>query len=356
MRRLLLIMLLALSGTGLSTAYEADTLTLTFLDVGQADSILVQAPNGASMLVDAAEPEDAPVVSACLADEGITHLEYVVGTHDHEDHIGGMVQVLSKVTVGEYLDNGMPLSTELASDLRAYLVDRGIPFRAVTAGDAIELDPANVTVTVLNPPVDRGTDPNEASIVLRLVFGGQSFLLAGDTGTTAEGWMLTAGRPLAAQFLKVGHHGGITSTGPSFVSAVDPSIAVATSGRVPSLDLPGQAVVKRLQENGADVYSTASSGTVRIVASREGYSLETALGPKLPLTVPGADLPPTDRNFDGVFDDVNGNRRLDFADVVLLFNHLDWMAANEPVVRFDFNHNERVDFADVVRLFNTIGN
>lgn len=356
MRRLLLIMVLALCGTGLSTAYEADTLTLTFLDVGQADSFLVQAPNGASMLVDAAEPGNAPVVSTYLAEEGIAHLAYVVGTHDHKDHIGGMVQVLSQVTVGEYLNNGMPLSTELATDLRAYLVDRGIPSRAVSAGDSIALDPANVTVTVLNPPADRGTDPNEASIALRLAFGRQSFLLAGDTGATAEGWMLAAGRPLAAQFLKVGHHGGITSTGESFVSAVDPSIAVATSGRVRSLDLPGQAVVKRLQENGADVYLTASSGTIRIAASRDGYSLETVLGPELPLTLPGTALPPTDRNFDGVFDDVNGNRRLDFADVVLLFNHLGWIATNEPMARFDFNHNERVDFADVVRLFNTIGN
>ena len=355
MRRLFLIMALALCSTGLSTAYEADTLTLTFIDVGQADSILVQAPNGASMLVDAAEPGSAPAISTRLAEEGITHLAYAVGTHDHDDHIGGMAQVLSQVTVDEYLNNGMPLSTALATNLRAYLVDRGIPSRAVAAGDTIALDPANVTVTVLNPPKDRGADPNEASIVLRLVFGDQSFLLAGDTGAMAEGWMLAAGRPLGAQVLKVGHHGGITSSGASFVSAVDPSIAVATSGRIRSLDLPGQAVVKRLQENGADVYSTASSGTIRIAASRDGHTLETVLGPELPLAVPGAELPPTDRDFDGVFDDVNGNRRLDFADVVLLFNHLDWIATNEPVARFDFNHNERVDFADVVRLFNTIG-
>ena len=74
---------------------------------------------------------------------------------------------------------------------------------------------------------------------------------------------------------------------------------------------------------------------------------------QLPITVPGAALPPTDPNFDGAFRNVNGNRRRDFADVVSLFNNLDWIAASEPVVRFDFNHDQRIDFADVVLLFNT---
>jgi len=353
MRRLLLALLLALCSIGLSAAYDPDTLTVTILDVGQADAILVQAPNGASMLVDAAEPWNASVVSACLTEEGIDRLAFAVGTHNHEDHIGGMVHVLPQVTVGQYVNSSMPPETQWARELNAYIVDRGIPFRSVTAGDTIALDPANVTVTVLNPPPDPGTDANEASVVLRLAFGMQSFLLAGDTGTTAEGWMLASNRTLASQFLKAGHHGASSSTGAPFVSAVTPLIAVTTSGRVPSRDVPSQSVVKRLQDSGAGVYSTAASGTVRITARRTGFEMETILGPELPITVPGAALPPTDPNFDGAFEDVNGNRRRDFADVVSLFNNLDWIAASEPVVRFDYNHNQRMDFADVVLLFNT---
>lgn len=354
MRRLLLLALLALCSISLSAAYEPDTLTLTFLDVGQADSILIQAPNGASMLVDAAEPWNASVVSACLAEEGIVRLAYAVGTHNHEDHIGGMVHVLPRVTVGEYLNTSMPMDTPWAWELNTYLVDHDIPFHAVTAGDTIALDPANVSVTVLNPPANPGTNANEASIVLRLVFGTQSCLLAGDTGTTAEGWMLASNRTISAQFLKAGHHGASTSTGAPFVSAVDPSIAVITSGRPGPGGYPAPSVVKRLQDSGADVYSTAASGTVRITAGRTGFEMETVLGPELPITVLGAVLPPTDPNFDGAFEDVNGNQRRDFADVVLLFNQLDWTAAHEPMVRFDFNHNGRLDFADVVWLFNTI--
>lgn len=337
-----------------STAYTPDTLTVTFLDVGQGDSILVQAPNGRAMLVDAGESWAASAVSAGLAAEGITRLEYVVATHDHADHIGGMVGVLPSVTVGQFVTNGVPASTQTAINLRTYLSSRAIPTDAATAGETLALDPANVTVTVLSPPVVPGADQNEASVVLRLVFGMQSFLLTGDAGTTAEGWMLASGRPVAARVLKVGHHGSSTATGAAFVAAVDPAVAVIEAGAFNSYGHPDQAVVKRLQDSGAKVYSTVESGTVRIAATRSGYAVTAADGPELPVTVPGAALPPTDLDFDGDFEDVNGNQRRDFADVVMVFNNLNWIAANEPVVRFDFNGNGRMDFADVVLLFNTL--
>ena len=148
--------------------------------------------------------------------------------------------------------------------------------------------------------------------------------------------------------------GAAAGSGAPFIAAVDPSIAVITSGRPGTSSDPDPTVVKRLQDSSADVFSTAASGTVRITATRTGFVMETLLGPKLPITVPGNALPPTDPNFDGAFEDVNGNQRRDFADVVSVFNNLNWIAANEPVVRFDFNHNGRMDFADVVFLFNTI--
>ena len=338
-----------------STAYVPDTLSVTFIDVGQGDSILVQAPNGHAMLVDAGESWASRAVSAGLEAEEITRLEYVVATHDHDDHIGGMVGVLPSVAVGEFMTNGVPASTLTAINLRTYLSTHAIPTDAAAAGETLALDPANVTVTVLNPPATPGTDQNEASVVLRLVFGSQSFLLAGDAGTTAEGWMLASGRPVAARFLKVGHHGSSTATGSAFVAAVDPAVAVIEAGAFNSYGHPSQNVVKRLQDSGAAVYSTSESGTVRITATRTGYTLDATDGPELPVTVPGASLPPTDPDFDGDFEDVNGNQRRDFADVVMVFNQLNWITTNEPVVRFDFNGNGRMDFADVVLLFNTIG-
>lgn len=148
-----------------------DTLTVTFLYVGQGNSILVQSPNGRAMLVDAGESWAAKAVAAGLEAEDITRLEYVVATHDHADHIGGMTGVLPSVTVGQFVSSGVPASTQTAANLRTYLSTHAISTDAATAGETLALDPANVTVTVLNPPAVPGTDQNEASVVLRLVFG-----------------------------------------------------------------------------------------------------------------------------------------------------------------------------------------
>ena len=335
-------------------AYDPNTLTVAFLDVGQGDSIVIHAPNDRTMLVDAGESYAASTVKEVLTQNGITSLAYLVASHEDNDHIGGMVYVVPSLQVDEYLDNGNPSGTETVAELHGLLTQRGIPTRSLTAGDTIALDPANVTITVLNPqPVQIG-DENEDSVVLRLSYGTQSILLTGDAGTTAEGMMRSAGRPLGATVLKVGHHGSSTATGATFVSAVDPTIAVIESGRFNVYNHPSQAVVKRLQDSGAKVFSTAESGTVTMRFTRSGHMMATTLGPEMPITLPGFSLPPTDPNFDGIFEDVNGNQRRDFADVVALFNQLDWVTANEPVARFDFNHNTRIDFADVVTLFNTI--
>jgi len=131
---------------------------------------MIQAPNGHTMLVDAGRQGNAVTVSNALAAEGITRLDYIVGTHEDADHIGGMVPVLSYMDLGEYVNNGVedPDPSDTTLFLRTYLASRGITPRAVEAGDTLALNPANVTVTVLNPPADPGSDDNEASVVLRL--------------------------------------------------------------------------------------------------------------------------------------------------------------------------------------------
>jgi len=267
-----------------AAAYVPDTLTVTFLDIGNADSILVQAPNGHAMLVDAGVPRDASTVTVALARAKVSRLEYVVATHGDNDHIGGMVGVLPHVAVGQFVNNGITVENKQGEDLASYLSAHAIPVRAVTAGDTLDLDAANVTVTVLNPQADPGTDWNEASVVLRLVFGSESFLLTGDAGTIAEGQILASGRPVASTVLKVGHHGLGTSTGAAFVGAVDPAVAVISQAK--SFVNRSREVAQRLQANGAAVYSTASSGTVRVAATRTGYTVETEDGPALPLIVP----------------------------------------------------------------------
>ena len=351
---LLFLLLVAVPVVG-HDSYEPDTLTVTFLDVGQGDAILVQAANGRAMLVDAGDASAAPALGSRLAEKGITRLAYLVGTHDHDDHIGGMASLVGSLAVDEYLENGDPAASETAADLHRALALRGIPARNLTAGETIPLDPANITVTVLNPqPVRSGDeDEDEDSIVLRLVWGETSFFLTGDAGTGAEGRILASGFDHTYfTFLKVGHHGSETATGAPFVAAVRPNISVIACGRSNPDDHPSGVVVGRLQDAGSEVFTTASSGEVRIISYQYGY-VEYSQRGQLPVAVAGASLPPTDPDFDGLFEDVNGNRRLDFADVVLYFERMGWIDENEPWW-FDYNDNDRIDFADVVWLFNRL--
>ncbi len=353
---LLLLLLIVVPAVGHDPdSYEPDTLTLTFLDVGQGDAILVQAANGQAMLVDAGEASAAPNLSSRLAAKGVTHLAYLVGTHDHDDHIGGMASLVGSLAVDEYLENGDPAASQTAAALHQALALRGIPSRNLTAGETIPLDPANITVTVLNPQPVRSGDEDEDSIVLRLVWGETSFFLAGDAGTGAEGRILASGLPLDRTyftFLKVGHHGSDTATGAPFVAAVQPNISVIECGRYNPYHHPSGAVVKRLQDAGSDVFTTASGGEVRIISYQYGY-VEYSHGGQLPVTVEGASLPPTDPDFDGLYEDVNGNGRKDFEDVVFYFNRMTWIDENERWW-FDFNDNDRIDFGDVVRLFDLL--
>lgn len=293
----LLLLLVVVPAVGHTPdSYEPDTLTLTFLDVGQGDAILVQSANGQAMLVDAGEASAAPNLSSRLAAKGVTHLAYLVGTHDHDDHIGGMTSVVGSLAVDEYLENGEPAASETAAALHRTLALRGIPARNVTAGETIPLDPANITVTVLNPQPVRVGDGNEDSIVLRLVWGETSFFLAGYAGTGAEGRILASGLPLDRTyftFLKVGHHGSDTATGTPLVAALQPNISVIECGRYNPYHHPSGVVVKRLQDAGSDVFTTASGGEVQIISYQFGY-VEYGQG-QLPVTVEGALLPPTDR-------------------------------------------------------------
>lgn len=131
-------------------------------------------------------------------------------------------------------------------------------------------------------------------------------------------------------------------------------MAAIEVGRNNSYGHPSQYIVKRLQDSGAKIYSTASSGSVRVVASRTGYTVNAEDGTWLPVTVPGGSLPPTGLEFDDLFEDMNGNKAKDFADIIIYFNQMSWITANEPVSAFDYNGNGGIDFADVIWLFTNL--
>jgi len=199
------------------------TLKVHFLDVGQADSILINA-GSAVMLVDAGNNADADNVVNYIKAQGIKKLDYIIATHPHEDHIGGMDAVVNAFDIGKVIMPKVQSNTKTFEDLLRAIAGKGLKITSPVPGTKYSLGEAEFTI--LAPNGSDYEDVNDYSVVVKLQFGKTSFLLTGDAGVQSEGEMLLKGFDLKADLLKVGHHGSHYSTSDEFLKAVSPKFAV----------------------------------------------------------------------------------------------------------------------------------
>lgn len=252
-------------------------LHIHFLDVGQGDSILVVTPSGRQALVDGGP--DGDLVSQALADAlsgGDRSLDLVIMTHLDSDHSGGLLEVLDRYGVGAVLTGPKPAG-EARVEWDQRLARHGISPTAVHAGYSIELDDG-IKLQVLNPrPEGAFGDSNNDSVVLRLVYGDVSVLLTADIEREAEERLEAAGAELRSTVLKVGHHGSNTSTTERFLEAVDPAIAVVSSGADNPYGHPAPAVMERLNAavGPSGVFRTDLHGEVEVVSDGESVWVKT---------------------------------------------------------------------------------
>jgi competence protein ComEC len=262
---------------------------VTFLDVGQGDSALIQTPGGRAILVDAggryedgtAAPSDIGerVVVPALRRAGVRRLDVVVLTHPHEDHAGGLPAVFRALPVGLWLDSGQAHAAPGYTEALRLARTKRIPFHVTTAGERVEVEPG-VALEVLapTPPLFSGTrdDLNNNSIVFRLVYGRARFLFCGDAAWEAEERLLRSGADLRADVLKAGHHGSATSSGAPFLAAVAPRFAVISCGRHNRYGHPADATVARLQAAGAAVYRTDEDGGIVMTTRGDDIRVQTS--------------------------------------------------------------------------------
>jgi len=207
---------------------SGQNLTVHFLDVDQGDSILLEI-DGKSMLVDSGESDQGKVVTAYLQDQGISTLDYVVATHPHSDHIGGMNDILNNFQVERFVDSGYPHTSKTYENMLTTIDTKNIPFEVVRAGQTIDFDPA-VDIEVLNPASAYSDELNENSVVLKVTYGNTSFLLMGDAGLESEENIMEAGYDVDSDILKVGHHASTSGSGEAFISAVSPEVSIFEVG------------------------------------------------------------------------------------------------------------------------------
>ena len=261
-------------------------LTVTALDVGHGDAILLSLPEGQRVLVDGgglpATSFDVGqrVVLPYLLDHGGRKLDAVVLTHADYDHIGGLFAIVDSMRVREVWESGSRWEQPAYRRIRQAARRRSVGLRRIRAGESFEW--GGVFWEILAASGARGLESpaneNDRSIVMRLTLGASSVLLTGDAGEELERALLSQGIPLEADVLKVGHHGSRTATSAPFLEAVRPRFAILSSRQNVSWPLPSETVLARLRAAGIDYARTDVDGAITVHSMPRGTEVETFRG------------------------------------------------------------------------------
>ena len=273
-----------------TTVLGGHKLKVSYIDVGQADSILIQTPGGKNVLIDAGNNGDATTIVNYLKAQNISRLDYVIGTHSHEDHIGSMDTVINTFDIGNVVMPKESSNTQTFRDVMAAIANKGIKPIEAKAGVMLDLG-SEVYAELLAPNSTGYDDINDYSAVLRLVYGKNSFLFTGDAEAQSESEMLHLGSQLKVDVLKVGHHGSKTSSTAAFLKLVAPKYAVISVGKGNSYGHPTQEALGRLSGVGATIYRTDESGTIVCESDGETITFKTlgsSVQPRAPSSAPAA--------------------------------------------------------------------
>ena len=258
-----------LSGKGAAVSDES----VSFIDVGQGNSALAVS-SGHAMLIDGGEVDRGKDVLAFLEKNGITKLDFIIATHQHTDHIGGLVDVLqSDIEIGAVImpkipDDLIPTSYTYENFLKA-VSDRGLKIR--TARDE-EFKLGNFTVKTFAMSGDY-SDLNNYSVVTKITTSAGSFLIMGDLETTAEKELLAKSADLFADVLCVGHHGSSSSTGDALLAAVNPSCAVISVGEGNRYGHPNEPTLERIREYTDKILRTDLNGNIVFDLTKQNLSV-----------------------------------------------------------------------------------
>lgn len=250
-------------GNKLTTSGELDVF---FFDVGQGDSSLI-CSNGEYMLIDAGNNDDGKLIVSQLEKMGITKINYLVGTHPHEDHIGGLDDVIKSFDVGKIF---MPDKVYDSATYRSVISEsqkKNIKIEEPSVGSKFYVGEALCEIMGVN---GRSEDANQSSIIIQVSHGNTDFLFMGDAEIPNEEIRLWND----IDVLKVGHHGSSTSSSDDFLEQAEPEVAVVSCGKDNPYGHPHREIVEVFNELGVNMYRTDKDGTIKVVSNGETYSIE----------------------------------------------------------------------------------
>lgn len=245
-----------------------DKLIVDYIDVGQADSILLRNKDK-TMLIDAGTNEEGKNVVNFLKEEGISKIDYLIGTHPHEDHIGGLDDVINNFDIGKIYMPKRETTTKTFKDVLSAIKNKNLKITQPQKGEIIDLGQAKCEF--MTEPIIDDDNINLSSLTLRVEFGNNSFLFMGDAEKQNEKtitWPKT-------DVLKVGHHGSDTSSSKEFLEQVNPKYSIIMVGEKNTYKLPKQPIIDRIEKIGSEIYRTDKNGNIQIISDGNNLEIKT---------------------------------------------------------------------------------
>ena len=245
-----------------------DLLKVHYLDVGQGDSIFVELPNNETMLIDAAESYQSENIINYLKNLNYQKIDYVIGTHPHTDHIGGLKDIINTFEIGKIYMPKVISTTKTYESLLMAIKDKNLKINTAKAGTSI-IDTDALKINILAPNNSIYTELNNYSVVTKITYGTTKFLFMGDAEKLSENEIK---ENVTADVIKIGHHGSNTSSSIDFIKKVNAKYGIISVGLNNKYNLPKEETITNWKNSGTKIYLTSTNGTIR--ASSDGTNIK----------------------------------------------------------------------------------
>lgn len=248
-----------------------DLLKVHYLDVGQGDSIFIELPNNETMLIDAAESYQSENIINYLKNLNYQKIDYVIGTHPHTDHIGGLKDIINTFEIGKIYMPKVVSTTKTYENLLMTIKDKNLKINTAKAGTSI-IDTDALKINILAPNNSTYTELNNYSVVTKITYGTTKFLFMGDAEKLSENEIK---ENVTADVIKIGHHGSNTSSSIDFIKKVNAKYGIISVGLNNKYNLPKEETITNWENSGTKIYLTSINGTITAISDGTNIKIES---------------------------------------------------------------------------------